>query len=94
MAPQHERGRSRPTFTERLAMPTTSSPEDPFLELLKENLPAALPEFLVKQRWFGAKARTISSVEVSDIIPFHSDSLRSYFHSCPRQLHHRTRRDL
>ncbi len=33
----------------------------------------------MKQRWFGGKARTISSVEVSDIIPFHSDSLRSYF---------------
>lgn len=60
-------------------MPTSLSPEDPFLDVLKGILPSALPEFLVKQRWFGAKARTISSVEVSDTIPFHSDSLRSYF---------------
>jgi maltose alpha-D-glucosyltransferase / alpha-amylase len=69
----------RAYITERLAMPTSSSPEDPFLEVLKGNLPSALPEFLAKQRWFGAKARTISSVEVSDVIPFHSDSRRSYF---------------
>ena len=60
-----------------LTMPTSPSPEDPFLEVLRGIIPSALPEFLVKQRWFGAKARTISSVEVSDIIPFHSGSLRS-----------------
>ncbi len=62
-----------------IAMPTSSSPEDLFLAALKGSLPLALPQFLVKQRWFGGKARTISSVEVSDIIPFHSGSLRSYF---------------
>jgi maltose alpha-D-glucosyltransferase/alpha-amylase len=60
-------------------MPTSSSPEDLFLAAVKGSLPSALPEFLVKQRWFGGKARTISSVEVSDIIPFHPGSLRSYF---------------
>jgi maltose alpha-D-glucosyltransferase / alpha-amylase len=60
-------------------MPTSSSPEDLFLAALKESLPSALPEFLVRQRWFGGKARTISSVEVSDIIPFHSGGLHSYF---------------
>jgi maltose alpha-D-glucosyltransferase / alpha-amylase len=60
-------------------MPTSSSPEDLFLTAVKGSLPSALPEFLVKQRWFGGKARTISSVEVSDILPFHSGSLRSYF---------------
>jgi maltose alpha-D-glucosyltransferase / alpha-amylase len=60
-------------------MPTSSSPEDLFLAALKESLPSALPQFLVRQRWFGGKARTISSVEVSDIIPFHSGGLRSYF---------------
>jgi maltose alpha-D-glucosyltransferase / alpha-amylase len=60
-------------------MPTTSSSEDLFLAALGVGLPSALPEFLVKQRWFGGKARAISSVEVSDIIPFHSVSLRSYF---------------
>jgi maltose alpha-D-glucosyltransferase / alpha-amylase len=60
-------------------MPTSSSPEDLFPAALKECLPSVLPEFLVKQRWFGGKARTIVSVEVSDIIPFHSGNLRSYF---------------
>jgi trehalose synthase-fused probable maltokinase len=59
-------------------MPTTASPEDLFLKALKRSLPIALPQFLAKQRWFGGKARTIRSVEVSDIIPFHSDTLRSY----------------
>ncbi len=59
-------------------MPTSSFPEDLFLAALKSSLPVALPQFLVKHRWFGGKARTISSVEVSDIIPFHSDTLRSY----------------
>ena len=59
-------------------MPTNSSPEDLFLPALRNSLPLALPQFLIKQRWFGGKARTISSVEVSDVIPFHSDTLRSY----------------
>jgi maltose alpha-D-glucosyltransferase/alpha-amylase len=59
-------------------MPTTPSPEDLFLAALKSGLPFALPQFLVKQRWFGGKARTISSVEISDIVPFYSDVLRSY----------------
>ena len=60
-------------------MPTSLSPEDLFLAALKGSLPSALPQFLVKQRWFGGKARTILSVEVFDIIPFHPSSLRSYF---------------
>ena len=59
-------------------MQTNSSPEDLFLAALRNSLPVALPQFLIKQRWFGGKARTISSVEVSDVIPFHSDNLRSY----------------
>jgi maltose alpha-D-glucosyltransferase / alpha-amylase len=32
-------------------------------------LAAALPEFLKEQRWFGGKARTIRSAEVTDAIP-------------------------
>jgi len=59
-------------------MPMNSSPEDLFLAALRDSPPVALPQFLIKQRWFGGKARTISSVEVSDIIPFDSDALRSY----------------
>jgi maltose alpha-D-glucosyltransferase / alpha-amylase len=59
-------------------MPTSSSSEDLFLAVLKGSLPSALPQFLVRQRWFGGKARTISSVEVLDIVPFHSGTRRAY----------------
>ncbi len=59
-------------------MPTNLSSEDTFLAALKNGLPSALPQFLTKQRWFGGKARTIRSVEVSDIVPFFSGTLRSY----------------
>jgi len=35
---------------------------------LRSSLPAQLPAFLMKQRWFGGKARRISSAELADII--------------------------
>ncbi len=38
-------------------------------------LPAALPGFLVNQRWFGGKARTIRSVETVDAIPLTRERL-------------------
>jgi maltose alpha-D-glucosyltransferase / alpha-amylase len=60
-------------------MPTRSSSEDLFLKAMQSSLPSALPQFLVRQRWFGGKARTIRSVEISDIVPFCSDDLRAYF---------------
>ena len=60
-------------------MPTSSSSEKSFLAFLRKSLPPVLPQFLSQQRWFGGKARTIHSVEVSDIVPFCFDSLRSYF---------------
>jgi maltose alpha-D-glucosyltransferase/alpha-amylase len=59
-------------------MPTSSSPEKPFLAALQSSLPAILPQFMMKQRWFGGKARTIRAIDVSDIVPFCSDTLRSY----------------
>ena len=59
-------------------MPTSSTPEDSLISVLHRGLPPALPQFLVQQRWFGGKARTIRRVEVSDIVPFHSSTLRSY----------------
>ena len=40
-----------------------------FEHQLRELLAARLPEFLVKQRWFGGKARKIRSTEIADIIP-------------------------
>src|SRR5580765_7140874 len=36
---------------------------------LRRSLPAHLPAYLGRQRWFGGKARTIRSVEVTDIVP-------------------------
>ena len=59
---------------------TISSPaEKSFLASLRSSLPPILPKFLLKQRWFGGKARTIRSVEISDVVPFCFDTLRSYF---------------
>jgi maltose alpha-D-glucosyltransferase / alpha-amylase len=60
-------------------MPISSSSEESFLAALRRSLSPELPQFLLKQRWFGGKARTISSVEVSDIIPLHADALQAYF---------------
>jgi maltose alpha-D-glucosyltransferase / alpha-amylase len=60
-------------------MPISSFSEESFLVALLSSLSPELPQFLVKQRWFGGKARTISSVEVSDIVPFRVNTLRSYF---------------
>jgi maltose alpha-D-glucosyltransferase/alpha-amylase len=59
-------------------MAATLSSEDFLLAALKNGLPSALPQFLAKQRWFGGKARTIRSVEVSDVVPFSSETLASY----------------
>jgi maltose alpha-D-glucosyltransferase/alpha-amylase len=37
--------------------------------VVRTELPAQLPAFLLKQRWFGSKARQIVSTEIADIIP-------------------------
>jgi len=50
-------------------MPTNSSPEKSFLAYLQTQLPSALPQFLLQQRWFGGKARQIQSIEIPDIVP-------------------------
>jgi trehalose synthase-fused probable maltokinase len=36
---------------------------------LRTELPAQLPAFLPKQRWFGGKARQIVSTQIADVIP-------------------------
>lgn len=59
-------------------MLTSSVPEESFLVALRNALPSILPEFLMQRRWFGGKARTIRSVEVSDVAPFCPSMLRSY----------------
>ena len=60
-------------------MLTSSVSEESFLVALRTALPSILPEFLMQRRWFGGKARTILSVEVSDVVPFCPNTLRSYF---------------
>ena len=60
-------------------MLTSSTSEDSFLVALRDALPSILPEFLMQRRWFGGKARTIHSVEVSDAVSFCPNTLRSYF---------------
>lgn len=60
-------------------MSTISSLERSFLAALQSTLPSLLPQFLIRQRWFGGKARSIHSVEVLDVVPFCFNTLRSYF---------------
>ncbi len=55
-----------------------SASQDVFLRELKEQLPSALPGFLIKQRWFGGKSRTIRGVRVLDVVPLTSETLASY----------------
>ena len=59
-------------------MVTSSTSENSFLAALRGGLPEVLPEFLRSRRWFGGKARTIHSVEVSDVVPLYQESSHSY----------------
>lgn len=40
---------------------------------IREGLPRLLPEYLIQQRWFGGKARTIESAAVLDLLPIPVD---------------------
>ena len=73
-------------------MPFNSFPEKSFLAALQIQLPAALPQFLLQQRWFGGKARPIHSVEISDIVPF--TTVNAYLILAAGQLRHRPRGNL
>jgi maltose alpha-D-glucosyltransferase/alpha-amylase len=67
-APKHE------AITAAVAAPEVIIPADdiagvlsgPGLELLQESV---LPKYMIQQRWFGAKARTIKNVTVADWAP-------------------------
>jgi len=50
-----------------------------FLAAARSNLPKLLPEFLMRRRWFGGKARRILAVEVLDIVAIDQPVLRAYF---------------
>ena len=40
---------------------------------IRRLLPPQLPEFLAKKRWFGGKARRVTSTEIVDIVPMRRD---------------------
>ena len=55
-----------------------SAAEGRFLADLHLALPRLLPDFLIGRRWFGGKARVISSVEILDIVPVYRQALSWY----------------
>jgi maltose alpha-D-glucosyltransferase/alpha-amylase len=48
-------------------------PRDSLRTELQGVLPQRIPEFLLRQRWFGGKARKISSADVVDVVPMLPD---------------------
>lgn len=48
------------------------------LSRIREGLASALPEFLLNRRWFGGKARTIRSVDVSDLVLLESAPVEAF----------------
>lgn len=53
-------------------------PQISILQTLRAAIPAQLPAYLEKQRWFGGKARQIRSSELIDVIPFQQGG-RAFF---------------
>src|ERR1700726_3836564 len=47
--------------------------------LRREALAAQLPAFLMKQRWFGGKARNIRSAELTDVVPIQMQNASEAF---------------
>jgi trehalose synthase-fused probable maltokinase len=43
--------------------------QDKFLSCLIEQLPHAMGDFLLRQRWFGGKAKKVRSIEIQDVVP-------------------------
>jgi maltose alpha-D-glucosyltransferase / alpha-amylase len=52
--------------------------DNPLVHRIRNQLPSALPDFLTCQRWFGAKARTIQSAEVLDVVPVPASDRESF----------------
>ena len=59
-------------------MADSSIPDSSFLAALRGRLPQVLPEFLMRRRWFGGKARRIHVVEVSDVVPVCREAYGGY----------------
>ncbi len=45
---------------------------------LRRSLPLQLPAFLVRQRWFGGKARHIRAAELGDVIPIRGEGVEAF----------------
>jgi trehalose synthase-fused probable maltokinase len=45
---------------------------------LRRSLPQQLPAFLMRQRWFGGKARQIRSAGLADVIPIRSEAMEGF----------------
>ena len=45
---------------------------------LRRSLPQQLPAFLIRQRWFGGKARQIRSAELADVVPIRSEAMEAF----------------
>src|SRR5512137_2175615 len=48
--------------------------ETVFQGAARASLAAALPQYLMPRRWFGAKARTIRSIEIVEAVPIRPDA--------------------
>ena len=55
------------------------SPDKSLMAALRGSLPSVLPGYLQTQRWFGGKARTLRSIEISDVVPFSFENLAACF---------------
>jgi maltose alpha-D-glucosyltransferase/alpha-amylase len=49
-----------------------------FYQELRDQLPSQLPDYLLKQRWFGSKARGIRSADVVDVVPLPSGQSETF----------------
>ncbi|HEY2462336.1 MAG TPA: putative maltokinase [Candidatus Acidoferrum sp.] len=61
--------------SETLFMGNSFLADEDWYRELAESLPKELPAFLLRQRWYGAKARRLRSAELADAIPVHGTDL-------------------
>lgn len=53
--------------------------ENVFEDQTKSQLEAAIPNYFMKQRWFGGKAKKIKAAHIVDVIPFSNGEVESCF---------------
>lgn len=60
-------------------MPASPQNENRVLGHLARDLPQLLPDFLLRQRWFGGKAQGIESTKVVDVVPVNSERVTGVY---------------